>query len=85
MEHLGLPGDAVVKNLPANARDAVSIPGVGRSLKGGNSNQLQYSCRESYMDRGTWRAIARGVAESDMTERLGAHTDNRASSLMSSI
>ena len=75
----------MVTNLPANAGDAGSIPGLGRSLKGGNSNQLQYSRRESSTDRGTWRAIARGVAESDMTEHLGAHTDNGASSLMSSI
>ena len=33
---LGFPGGSVVKNLPANAgdaRDAVSIPGLGRSLR----------------------------------------------------
>ena len=37
----------VVKNLPANAGDAGdtgSIPGLGRSPKGGNGNPLQYSC-----------------------------------------
>ena len=37
----------MVKNLPANAeelRDAVLIPGWGRSLGGGNGNPLQYSC-----------------------------------------
>ena len=37
----------VVKNLPANAGDAGdtgSIPGSGRSPKGGNGNPLQYSC-----------------------------------------
>jgi len=36
----------VVRNLPANAgdvRDAVLIPGWGRSLGGGNGNPLQYS------------------------------------------
>ena len=74
----------MVTNLPANAGDAGSIPGLGRSLKGGNSNQLQCSRRESSMDRGTWRAIAHGVTESDMTKHLGAH-NNGASSLMSSI
>ena len=31
-----------VKNLPANAGDAVSIPGPGRSPGGGNGNPLQY-------------------------------------------
>ena len=29
----GFPGGSVVKNLPASAGDAVSIPGFGRSLK----------------------------------------------------
>ena len=28
---MGFPGGSVVKNLPANARDADSIPGFGRS------------------------------------------------------
>ena len=44
---LGFPGGAVVKNLPANAwnaRDASSIPGLGRSPREGNGNPLQYSC-----------------------------------------
>ena len=30
---MGLPGGAVVKNPPANAGDAGSIPGLGRSLE----------------------------------------------------
>ena len=34
----------MVKNLPANAGDASLIPELGRSLGGGNSNPLQYSC-----------------------------------------
>ena len=40
----------VVKNLPANAgdvaRDAGSIPGLGRSPREGNDNPLQCSCLE---------------------------------------
>ena len=32
------------------------IPGSGRSLGGGLSNPLQYSCLENPMDRGAWRA-----------------------------
>ena len=61
----------VVKNLPVNAgdiRDAGSIPGLGRSPVGGNSNPLQYSCLENPMDRGAWQAAVHRVAELDMTE-----------------
>ena len=45
----------VVKNPPANARDVRdvgSIPGLGRSPRGGHGNLLQYSCLENPMDRG---------------------------------
>ena len=42
----GFPGDSVVKNLPANAGDAGSIPGSGRSPTEGNGNPLQYSYLE---------------------------------------
>ena len=55
----------VVKNLPANTgdiRDLGSIPGSGRSPRGGNGYPLQYSCLENSMDRGTWRV--HGVAKS---------------------
>ena len=33
----------MVKSLPANARDAGLIPGLGKSSGGGNGNPLQYS------------------------------------------
>ena len=62
-----LPGDLVVKNLPANAGDtgdAGLIPESGRCPREGNGNLLQYSCQENSMDRGVWRAIVHG----DMTE-----------------
>ena len=51
---MGFPGGSVVKNLPANARVAVSIPGLGRSPGEGNGNPLQYSYLENPMDRGAW-------------------------------
>ena len=47
----GFPGGTVVKNLPANARDTGSIPGLGRALGEGNGNPLQYSGLENLMDR----------------------------------
>ena len=34
----------MVNNLPANAGDTGSIPELGRSLREGNGNPLQYSC-----------------------------------------
>ena len=62
--HLGFPGCSVVKNLPANAQDVGSIPGLGRSPGVGNGNRLQYSCRENFMDRGVRQATVYGVANS---------------------
>ena len=46
----GFPGRSVVKNLPANA--GVTIPGLGKSLGGGNGNPLQRCCWNNPMDRG---------------------------------
>ena len=51
----------LVKNLPANAGDLVSIPGSGKSPGEGNGNSLQYSCLENPMDRGAWQAAAHEV------------------------
>ena len=61
---MGFPGGAVVKNLPANARDAGLIPGSGRSPGVGNGNSLWYSYLENFMDRRAWQAIVHGVAKS---------------------
>ena len=44
----------MVKNPPANAGDAGSIPGLGPSLGKGNGSPLQCSCLENPMDRGAW-------------------------------
>ena len=54
----------IVKNPPANARDirdAGSIPGSGRSPRGGHHSPLHYSCLENPMDRGAWRAKSIGL------------------------
>ena len=53
----------MVKNLPVNARDAGSIPGLGRSPGGGNGNPLQYSCLGNSMDRGaSWIRVVPDLA-----------------------
>ena len=38
------PGGSVVKKQPANEGNAGSFPGLGRSLRVGNGNPVQYSC-----------------------------------------
>ena len=58
----GFQGGSVVKNLPANAGDANSILGLGRSPGEENGNLFQNSCLANPMDRGAWQATVRGVA-----------------------
>ena len=58
------PGGSVIQTLPANAGDAGSIPGSGRSPGGGNGNPLQYSCLKNPMDRRAWQATAHEVSKS---------------------
>ena len=58
------PDGTVVKNLPANAGDAGSIPGPGRSPAGRNDNPVQYSCLENSMDSGACQAAVHGVTKS---------------------
>ena len=53
----------LVKNLPCNAGDLGSIPGLGRFPGEGNGYSLQYSCLENSMDRGAWQAIVHGVTK----------------------
>ena len=53
----GSPGGSVIKNLPANAGDTGSIPGLGRFPGEWHGNPLQYSCLENSKDRGVWWAI----------------------------
>ena len=71
MHNKGFPGDAVVRNPPANVGDrsvSDSIPGSGRSPGDGNGNPVRYSCLENPMDRGDWRATVHGVAKWDTAE-----------------
>ena len=43
------------KALACNAGKLGSIPGSERSPGEGNGYPLQYSCLQSYMDRGAWQ------------------------------
>ena len=60
---MGFPGGSVVKNLPANAGDTSSIPGLERSPGEGNVNPFQYFCLENPMDRGACWAMVHGVSK----------------------
>ena len=59
---MGFPGGSVVKNPPANAGYAGSIPGSGRLPGEGIGNPLQYYSLGNPMDRG-----AVGLQELNMT------------------
>ena len=64
----------MIENSLANAGDAGSIPGFGRSPGEGNGNPLQYSCLGNPKSRGVWQVTVHGVAkQSDMTERVHGH------------
>ena len=60
----GFPGGSGSKEFACNEGDLGSIPGLGRTLKDGNGNQIHYSCLGNPMDRGAWRATDHGVAKS---------------------
>ena len=62
----GFPGDAVVKNPPANAgdiKDTISNLGSERSPGGGHGKPLQYSCLENPMNRGPWQVTVHAVVK----------------------
>ena len=54
----------MIKNLLADAGDAGSIPGLGRSPGEGNGFPLQYSHLGSPMDIGVWWATFNGITKS---------------------
>ena len=68
----------MVKNMPADAGDEGSVPGLGRLPEKQNGNALQYSYPGKFHGQGSWAgwggngcmegATVRGVAkESEMT------------------
>ena len=59
------------KESACKAGDLQSIPGLGRSPRGGHGNPLQYSCQENpHRQRSLVRYCPWGPKESHMTERL---------------
>ena len=67
----GFSDSLVIKNPPANARDASLIPGNG------NGNPFKYSCLENPMDRGAWWVTVHGVTkELDTTEQLNNNSNS---------
>ena len=67
----------MVKNLPANAGDLGSIPGLGRSPGVENGNPLQYSCLENSTDRGACRATVHGAAKSQTQKSTHAKKEGQ--------
>ena len=63
-DYSGFPGGSDGKESACNVGDPGSIPGLGRSPGEWNGNLLQYSCLENFIDRGAWRAIFHGIANS---------------------
>ena len=54
----------VVKNRTVNVgdiKDAISVPGLGRSPGGGYESLLRYSCLETPTHRGAWQATVHMV------------------------
>ena len=65
---MGFLGGSVEKNLPANAGDVGSIPGIRRSPGERIGNPLQCSYLRNPLDRGAWWAIVHAVLKVlDMT------------------
>ena len=67
----------VVKNLLAtagDARDAGSVPEVGRSPGERHGNPLQYSYLENPTDRRAWQATVHGITKNQTQLNTLAHT-----------
>ena len=60
--HAFFPGGSVVKNLPVNVGEEVSVSRLGTSPREGDGNPLQYSFLGNPMNRGAWWPTIHGVA-----------------------
>ena len=73
----GFPSSSVVKKLPASAedaRDADSMPGLGRSPGEGDGNSLQHSCLGNPLDGGAWRATVHGATRRVRRDLTSGHS-----------
>ena len=69
---------SAVKNPSANAGDAGSNPGSGRSPGEGNGNPLQSSCLGNPMVRGAWWATVHEVTkQSDFVTKQQQYHDKQ--------
>ena len=68
---VSLPASSDGKESACGAGDVGSVPGLGRSPRGGHGNPLQYSCLENLHGQRSLKATSPwGRKESDTTERL---------------
>ena len=81
---MAFPHGSVVKNLPANAGDAGSIPRVGKIPGEENGNPLQYPCLGDPMDRGAWWATA-GHDLATKPQQQSCFRNNRAAAALPSF
>ena len=63
----------MVKNSPANAGDAGSIPVLGRSPEVGNGNPLQYSCLENSHGQRNLADYIQSMGSQNSWTRLSTH------------
>ena len=64
--YMGFPSGSDGKESACNEGDTSLIPGLGRPLREGNGNPLQYSCLENPTDREAWQATVHGVTKSQI-------------------
>ena len=73
------PGGVVVKNPPTSAGDTGSVRESWKSLGVWNGNQIQYSCSENPMCRGTGQTTVHGFTKNQTLLNDWAHIEHKFS------